>query len=1229
MQKQVFKVVTKEAEGPVTREYPMKEAMSVATQLGMDMEADSDYLWFLKQALVALLPQGWKRESDPKGRIKYHNTKTNATTATHPLLYQYRIAYFRLLQYLPHRRNGPEESKLRDKQRSSDEDALIFNRLMDERKSNNPLRDLALRDSDKFYDSIIGPNATRPPHFIEELAEYQQANPSDMVEMAHTLGIGAEYRYFWVARMCLVLPLPPCFETTIDTMGQTKYINTEHNVLLEIHPSIHYLQKFVSRLRFTAAAFNSDMMFFYDKQMMPFVVDLPALASGSKGAFLTSEMHVSTGLSKSKRTVYQEERSMKTVIEDMMLLELTQQAGVNLATDLHLIGVVYAFIQKLKEEKLMENWNFRYTVEGEHYWYCITEERAYRRFPYTKNLKHYVKKRQKKYSTLLPTYQKSSTSRHPLFQQYGDYLYESASAEALLLMSSLLKNMMENNKFEMIKENIDVEEVFRGIENLDHDTVLDVLFSNPFEFPSKLIRKREKQESLNVSTDSEIFKEAGFKLEGDKVVFVLEDKHKSEFRDQASKAKSKQKARIVLRRKEKMNTVKLGPEAMLPFQVQVSRILARMKTDKAESEKNSASSESSSISSLSAEEEDVVPSLSQAIPVLGHDFHHSEVVMANPNAVSQLGGKSQGDRTPPKRLPTINLTPIKTAETGESVGTPSHRKDRQSMEGSLSGYRGEQRNSAAMQQTTPRIVEGKNVRLLEIIGLSGSSGKRSSAPDLHPPVADDPPPIPRCKPTIPTLSSDSDDFSLSQSRIEIRHREKVTEPTLDTVLSDTQLTTLDNRKSKGEEDKSWRLDPETSREVPFKDIKPETEREENRRQEYEDVHTRERTAFRQMMGKVTDEVAESYLDAMGFSLNSSHSHLSPMNVDGPGQSNAIIDPIRRLLEPVPARYRRSDRRLPALAPNLPSKTHDNRVMTSQNERKYVYDTDKTQNLKWETGQKGDFEHADVYRTTDTVGVRASQRNLLKKKRPITQSSQSLSSGLPESFVLSPSMTSPLHLPFTPSIPLSKPDFRLRVFLYYVTNIGFPMSQPQFLRSFEPKGEILPQHVVKMGKRLNLKVSSVKFASAESDLLWIALLQLTCPVPKEWGVGEIQTRMLKPFGTLPGDEYFMLMTAFNRRVRALELSRMSREAAVASLVRDSWFCLSTIRNEKYFYNFMTGDKTHFMTMPPKDDPDLSKDKRVQALKAYLSAKLGPQVPSKPQQPLSPRPQGALNLAHLLH
>lgn len=97
MQKQVFRVVTKDADGPVTREYPMKEARSVATQLGMDMEADSELIWFLKQALVALLPQGWKKETDPKGRIKYHNTQTNATTATHPLLYQYRIAFFRLL----------------------------------------------------------------------------------------------------------------------------------------------------------------------------------------------------------------------------------------------------------------------------------------------------------------------------------------------------------------------------------------------------------------------------------------------------------------------------------------------------------------------------------------------------------------------------------------------------------------------------------------------------------------------------------------------------------------------------------------------------------------------------------------------------------------------------------------------------------------------------------------------------------------------------------------------------------------------------------------------------------------------------------------------------------------------------------------------------------------------------------------------------------------------------
>jgi hypothetical protein len=306
-------------------------------------------------------------------------------------------------------------------------------------------------------------------------------------------------------------------------------------------------------------------------------------------------------------------------------------------------------------------------------------------------------------------------------------------------------------------------------------------------------------------------------------------------------------------------------------------------------------------------------------------------------------------------------------------------------------------------------------------------------------------------------------------------------------------------------------------------------------------------------------------------------------------------------------------------------------LNSGSEGKTARNRDLKPSTSHESGLRSGFEHAETYKTTETAAIRATQRLLRRKKLQLAQSSLGSSEGLPQDFVFSPGVRTYDALTPQPELykGFSKAEMRLQVFLYYVTNIGFPMAHQGDLRRFEPTGEILPQHVVKMGKRLNLKVSSVKFASAESDLLWIALLQLSCPIPKLWGVGEIQNRILAPFGQLPGDEYFMLMTAFNRRIRGLELVSMPKEDRVASLVKDSWLCLSTIRNQKYFYNFLTGDKTHFVDVQPRDSPDLSKDKRVQALKAYLTAKISSQPPIKPRLTSSSQPSGSLNLAKLLH
>lgn len=94
----VFSISIKEESETIIREFPRAEVNAIAELLGFDTEQDGHFQWFLKQALLALLPKGWKRESNPDGKVVYHNSNSLATTQTHPLLYRFRSAYVKLLK---------------------------------------------------------------------------------------------------------------------------------------------------------------------------------------------------------------------------------------------------------------------------------------------------------------------------------------------------------------------------------------------------------------------------------------------------------------------------------------------------------------------------------------------------------------------------------------------------------------------------------------------------------------------------------------------------------------------------------------------------------------------------------------------------------------------------------------------------------------------------------------------------------------------------------------------------------------------------------------------------------------------------------------------------------------------------------------------------------------------------------------------------------------------------
>jgi len=97
--KDVFRIAALEQGETVYREFPRQEVQAIAELIGFDLDLDTPFLWFLKQALLTLLPKGWKRESCPWGQVCYFSQTSAVTTETHPLLFRYRTAFLKLLRY--------------------------------------------------------------------------------------------------------------------------------------------------------------------------------------------------------------------------------------------------------------------------------------------------------------------------------------------------------------------------------------------------------------------------------------------------------------------------------------------------------------------------------------------------------------------------------------------------------------------------------------------------------------------------------------------------------------------------------------------------------------------------------------------------------------------------------------------------------------------------------------------------------------------------------------------------------------------------------------------------------------------------------------------------------------------------------------------------------------------------------------------------------------------------
>ena len=62
----------------------MTEIIEFAKYLGIDPSSESSLLWIAQEAIQAPLPAGWSDHTDDNGNVYFYNSKTKASTWTHP-----------------------------------------------------------------------------------------------------------------------------------------------------------------------------------------------------------------------------------------------------------------------------------------------------------------------------------------------------------------------------------------------------------------------------------------------------------------------------------------------------------------------------------------------------------------------------------------------------------------------------------------------------------------------------------------------------------------------------------------------------------------------------------------------------------------------------------------------------------------------------------------------------------------------------------------------------------------------------------------------------------------------------------------------------------------------------------------------------------------------------------------------------------------------------------------
>ena len=1113
---------------------------------------------------------------------------------------------------------------------------LQFTSLISLQTPPSPLLQSALKDSEEFYSSFLSYEAPNIPPFIESSALYQQADPVQVRDTAKKLGIQHAFKLYWLARLTLALPLPPGWELVRDSYGEKRYMAYAYNVVVEESPALAFMQKLVSRAMYGGSVERPTMMRFYDKHMLPYVVDLAALGMGERTYRLqTDNLHYIREIL--TKDVYNPSAGLWTdVMQGLLLVHLALCAGVNLSTELHLLGAVDRFLRSCKKQGVFKIWTFRGSLQGRHYWFNMTEDRAYRYFPYTKSIGRFVEKRRRKVEKRLEGKVRERGERHELFERYGESFTAEIADLAVKTMQVYLQSWIDEEA-SLSKPTIYLSSV------LNPETVLfsplSLLYSNPYRLSglSFLIDKDDKDARL--STDSET-EEPGTTLAWETVTRVTKSEAKQQpgglFKNKKLlKAKTEFKRKMIRSRTVKPQQPQEREAAVLALQPRVRSsqelsVPISLIEEYGESSGSASSEDSDSDPEFSEEEK---PSLAEVAQEEERESAEEGATEEKPVEMQPESAELVEERTYPQEVPAVPkepennqvalppieepkpievLVPSTPPAKDEKAGSVTDRSQHpSSSRGAPSGLssRASKRQPPSRTNSRPGtglLLAGQQPLLPETVRThkreptrhwpllpTNPTPRHSSTGETLPPLkntdSNNSPamtpdkPLSPLSPLTPSISSPSLHDSTSPAAGHNGRLSRV--QTRTGLLPQFPLPPL----------------------VPIEETKPE----------HSSKQDATNKANRELFGQFSNAVVGSFFTIVD-SAQDKNEPEAPQEVseevkreekESKAQltswlaSKDVITGLGKLFLPVikapipgqslPPVHRNTQLFLPIVYSSEPLSISAGE--TSPMPRKSVF----------MPGQHRESflmsESASVLKVPVSLSRRSS---MLGRRTSILPSPDLKAASLSKDFVLSPGQKSEAPVfttPAKPVVPLTTQ--RVQNFLYYLDVVGFPMSTQAEVKTYPAKQEILPMHVIKMGKRLGMKVTSQKYTSAESDLLWIALLQLTAPSPAQSRLGLPQQVAMLPFKSHPGDEFFLLMSDFNRKLRGRELDQLSKAEKVKSLVSESWLCLTTRLNIPYLYNFLTGERIALKkTQATPEAVDLTRDKRIAMLKAALEEQL---------------------------